>query len=67
MIKRGDYVKFGRYPQNRGTVKDPIEWLALEVNGYEALLISRFSLDSRPYHHEHNGHNLGGLRSSEVA
>ena len=53
MIKRGDYVKFGCYPQNRGAVKDPIEWLALEVNGYEALLISRFSLDSRPYHHEH--------------
>ena len=53
MIKRGDYVKFGCYPQNRGAVKDPIEWLTLEVNGYEALLISRFSLDSRPYHHEH--------------
>ena len=51
-VKVGDYVEFGRYPQNNGDVKEPIEWLVLEVNSNEALLISRYGLDCKEYHHE---------------
>ena len=50
-VKVGDYVEFGRYPQNNG--KEPIEWLVLEVNYREALLVSRHGLDCKQYHYEH--------------
>lgn len=40
-LKSGDYVKFGNYPQNHGDIKEPIEWVVLEVKDNEALLISR--------------------------
>ena len=33
--------------------KEPIEWLVLEVRGNEALLISRYGLDCRQYHHKY--------------
>ncbi len=46
-VKVGDYVKFGRYRR-----KEPIEWLVLEVRGNNALLISRYGLDYKQYHHE---------------
>ena len=49
-VKVGDYVKFGCYPQNNGGVKEPIEWLVLEVRGNNALLISRYGLDCKQYH-----------------
>ena len=49
-VKVGEYVKFGSYPQNNGSAKEPIEWLVLEVNGDEAVLISRDGLDCRQYH-----------------
>ncbi len=52
IINKGDYLKFGRYPQNNGHTKEPIEWLVLEVNDKEALLLSRYGLDCRQYHHE---------------
>ena len=45
-------LKFGSYPQNSASIKEPIEWLVLEVNGKEALLISRYGLDCKRYHHE---------------
>lgn len=48
----GDYVKFGNYPQNSESAKEPIEWLVLEVNEKEALLISRYGFDCKLYHHE---------------
>ena len=50
VFKAGEYVKFGSYPQNNGSAKEPIEWLVLEVNGNEAFLISRYGLDCRQYH-----------------
>ena len=50
VIQKGDYLRFGRYPQSCFFAKKPIEWLALEVNGNEVLLISRFGLDCRQYH-----------------
>ncbi len=50
VIQKGDYLKFGRYPQSCFFVKKPIEWLVLEVTGNEVLLISRYGLDCRKYH-----------------
>uniref|UniRef100_UPI003864DE61 DUF6273 domain-containing protein n=1 Tax=Succinimonas sp. TaxID=1936151 RepID=UPI003864DE61 len=52
-VKVGEYVKFGSYPQNNGSAKEPIEWLVLEVNGDEAFLVSRYGLDCKQYHHEY--------------
>uniref|UniRef100_UPI003866603C DUF6273 domain-containing protein n=1 Tax=Succinimonas sp. TaxID=1936151 RepID=UPI003866603C len=51
-IKKGEYFKFGNYPQNNGNTKEPIEWLVLEVNDQEALLVSRYGLDCKQYHHQ---------------
>ncbi|WP_274968803.1 protein kinase domain-containing protein [Succinimonas amylolytica] len=51
-IKKGEYFKFGNYPQNNGNTKEPIEWLVLEVNDQEVLLVSRYSLDCKQYHHQ---------------
>jgi len=44
-------TKFGSYPQNNGNTKEPIEWLFLDIkaNEGEALLISRYGLDCKPY------------------
>lgn len=51
-MKVGDYFKLGHYSQNNGDVKEPIEWLVLDVSGDEALLISRYGLDCKQYHSE---------------
>lgn len=51
-LKPGDHVTFGSYPQNHGDIKEPIEWVVLEVKDNEALLISRYALDCQPYHEE---------------
>ena len=48
-MKKGDIIKFGKYPQDRNGSKSPIEWLVLDVKGNEALLISRYGLDCKPY------------------
>ncbi|MCR5661121.1 MAG: DUF6273 domain-containing protein [bacterium] len=48
----GTYVTFGRYPQNNGETPEPIEWLVLDNDGKTALLLSKFGLDCRPFHHE---------------
>ena len=53
MPKVGEYVEFGRYPQNNDSAKEPIEWLVLEVNGNEALLVSRYGLDCQQYNREY--------------
>lgn len=45
-------LKFGCYPQNNGSVREPIDWLVLKVKGNEALLVSRFALECKQYHHE---------------
>ena len=55
LVKVGDYVKFGSYPQNNIEAKEPIVWLVLVVNGNEALLLSRYGLDCRPYHNDYVG------------
>ena len=51
-MKKGDIIKFGKYPQDSNDSKSPIEWLVLDVKGNEALLISRYGLDCKRYHHE---------------
>ncbi|MCR5660965.1 MAG: DUF6273 domain-containing protein [bacterium] len=48
----GSYVKIGRYTQYGGDAPEPIEWLVLDNDGKEALLLSRFGLDCKPFHHE---------------
>lgn len=49
-VEVGDYVKFGRYPKKYyDTAWRPIEWEVLEVIGDEALLISRYGIDSKQY------------------
>ena len=52
-IRKGDLIKFGNYPMEANGQKEPIEWLVLEVRGNEALLISRYGLDCRQYHHKY--------------
>ncbi len=54
-MKKGDIIKFGKYPQDNYSFRTPIEWLVLDVTGNEALLISRYGLDCKPYHHESGG------------
>lgn len=46
----GSYVTFGEYPQTaEGEDMTPIEWLVLARDGNNALLISRYGLDTKPY------------------
>ena len=52
-MKKGDIIKFGNYPQDINGSKSPIEWLVLDVKGNEALLISRYGLDCKQYHHNY--------------
>ena len=49
-MKKGDIIKFGNYPQDINGSKSPIEWLVLDVNENEALLVSRYGLDCKEYH-----------------
>ena len=50
-IKKGSYIKFGSYPQSAYGNTANIEWLVLDVSGNEALIISRYGLDRKQYHH----------------
>ena len=52
-MKKGDIIKFGNYPQDINGSKSPIEWLVLDVNENEVLLISRYGLDCKQYHKEY--------------
>ena len=51
-LKKGDYFKFGSYYQENSSKKTPIEWLVLKKSGSKVLLISRYGLDCKQYHHE---------------
>ena len=46
----GRSVFFGSCRQHDPDVKTPIEWLVLEVSGEGVLLLSRYVLDSLPFH-----------------
>lgn len=52
----GKYVTFGHYPQTKsGDDDNPIQWLILERDGQNALLISKCGLDTKPYDTNENG------------
>ncbi len=48
----GNVVRFGQYEQdnNEENGKENIEWIVLDTNGSQSLLISRCGLDKLPYH-----------------
>ncbi|WP_274968895.1 DUF6273 domain-containing protein [Succinimonas amylolytica] len=52
-LKSGEYLIFGSYWQENSSVKTPLEWLVLQKSGNEALVISRYGLDCKQYHHEY--------------
>lgn len=45
---KGDLVTYGKYCQNSGSKKEPIEWVVLRVKDGRALLLSAKTLDCRP-------------------
>ena len=49
-LSAGDIVRFGRYRQNAAGGEAPIEWQVLKADARGALLISRYGLDTKPYH-----------------
>lgn len=47
----GDIVTFGSYEQNNNqSCAEPIEWIVLDRDGRNALLLSRYCLDNVPFH-----------------
>jgi len=50
--KVGKYVTLGSYEQDNvlKNGKEAIEWLVLDVKDGQALLLSRYALDAKPYH-----------------
>ena len=51
-VEIGDIVTFGSYPQTSDGKEEPIEWLVLDVQGSEALILSRYGLDTQQYNIE---------------
>ena len=51
-VPERDCFTFGSYWQESSNEKTPIEWLVLKQSGTKALLISRYGLDCKQYHHE---------------
>ena len=47
--KVGDFVKFGRYPQESGSESQPVEWQVLSKENGQMLVISRYGLDLRRF------------------
>jgi hypothetical protein len=47
------YFKFGSYYQENSSEKTPIEWLVLKKTDSKVLLLSRYGLDCKQYHHEY--------------
>ncbi len=51
----GSVVTFGTYPQTaEGTDSTPIEWIVLDVQENQVLLISKYGLDAKPYHRKYS-------------
>ncbi|WP_274968859.1 DUF6273 domain-containing protein [Succinimonas amylolytica] len=51
-IYLGNHIKFGSYYQESGSKMTPIEWVVAEIKEGELLLLSRYALDCKQYHHE---------------
>ena len=43
-------VVMGEYPQNCGLEKEPIEWIVLKEEKNRCLCISKYLVDTKPYH-----------------
>lgn len=58
-LAAGDCVAFGRYEQDNDSSNGPetIEWTVLDVQGDQALLLSRFPLEQVPYKDSREGTN----------
>lgn len=54
VVKKMDTVKFGSYPQSGeiGVGNEPIEWIVLEKNNNEMLLLSKYILDCKCFNDE---------------
>ncbi len=49
----GDIVEFGTYQYFSGGAEEPLEWIVLEKDNNQALLISRYLLSRTPYNTEY--------------
>lgn len=51
-VRIGEIIRFGQYEQdnNIGNGQESIDWVVLDINGNDALVISRYALDTKPYH-----------------
>ena len=47
-----EYMEFGQYFQENAERKTPISWVVLAKDGEKLLLLSRYALDYRQFHHE---------------
>ena len=52
--KVGDFVKFGRYPQESGNEPQPVEWQVLSKENGRMLVISRYGLDAKRFDESSN-------------
>lgn len=61
----GDVFSFGSYEQNSTPGADDIQWIILEKASDRMLVISKYLLDSRPYHprNEHVNWNSCSIRT----
>lgn len=48
----GDIIEFGSYEQDNSSIngKEPLEWIVLDVNGDEVLLVTRYVIDCQSYY-----------------
>lgn len=51
-VQKGDSLFLGRYPQTEDGTPEPIEWQVLAAEEERILVLSRYLLDARPFHHE---------------
>lgn len=60
----GDHIIFGSYEQDNDLTngQEPVEWRVLELKGDEALVISLYALDAKPYNKD--GGHASWIKSS---
>ena len=49
----GDYVSLGTFQCSADKPAAPLEWLVVQRSGDQALLLSRYGIDARPFHETH--------------
>ena len=60
--KVGDFVKFGRYPQESGNESQPVEWQVLSRENGQMLVISRYGLDAKRFDGSSNNWEKSEIR-----